>query len=121
MLREPLSESGTKGFRENNRTTITGQWENRLGINKEQWGDSNGDAKCVRGPMGEFTRMVRYRKGTEIVGTIDKGLGPRVQKHGLECRHVMSDVELGLNTTRGDGLNNLEGVGVGGGEHTNKS
>ena len=78
-----------KGIRENNRTTIMGQWENRLGINKEQWGDSNGDAKCVRGPMGEFTRMVRYRKGAEIVGTIDKGLGPRVQKHGLECRHVM--------------------------------
>ena len=23
------------------------------------------------------------------LGTIDKGLGPRVQKHGLECRHLM--------------------------------
>ena len=29
------------------------------------------------------------RKRAEIVGTIDKGLGPGVQKHGLECRHVM--------------------------------
>ena len=29
------------------------------------------------------------QKRAEIVGTIDKGLGPRVQKHGLECRHVM--------------------------------
>ena len=28
-------------------------------------------------------------KQVEIVETIDKGLGPRVQKHGLECRHVM--------------------------------
>ena len=58
----------------------------------KQWGDSNGDAKCVRGPMGEFTRMIRYRRETEraeIVGTIDRGLGPGVQKHGLECRHVM--------------------------------
>ena len=81
---------GNKGISENNRTIITGQWEKPVGDQKvKQWGDSNGDAKCVRGPMGEFTRMVRYRKGTEIVGTIDKGLGPRVQKHGLECRHVM--------------------------------
>ena len=31
----------------------------------------------------------RERKGPEIVGTIDKGLGPKVQKYGLECRHVM--------------------------------
>ena len=81
---------GNKGISENNRTTIKGQWGNRLGIKKvKQWGDSNGDAKCVRGPMGEFTRVVRYRKGAEIVGTIDKGLGPGVQKHSLECRHVM--------------------------------
>ena len=29
------------------------------------------------------------RKRVEIVGTIDKGLGPGVQKWGLECRHVM--------------------------------
>ena len=57
-----------KGIRENNRTTIIGQWENRWGINEEQWGDSNGDAKCVRGPMGEFTRMVRYRRETETSG-----------------------------------------------------
>ena len=59
----------------------------------KQWGDSNGDAKCVRGPMGEFTRMVRYRRETETSGDswnkIDKGLGPGVQKHGLECRHAM--------------------------------
>ena len=32
-----------------------------------------------------------------------------------------ADVELGLDTTRGDGLNDLEGVGVGGGEHTNNN
>ena len=32
-----------------------------------------------------------------------------------------TDVELGLDTTRGDGLNDLEGVGVGGGEHTNNN
>ena len=78
-----------KGITENNRTTIIGQWQNRLGIKRKQWGDSNGDAKCVSDPMGEFTMVVRYRKGTEIVGTIDKGLGPRVQKRGLECRHVI--------------------------------
>ena len=59
------------------------------GSNRNNGDDNNGDAKCVRGPMGEFRKVVRYRKGTEIVGTIDKGLGPRVQKHGLECRHVM--------------------------------
>ena len=47
-----------KGIRENNRTTIIGQWENRLGIKGKQWGDSNGVAKCVRGPMREFKRMV---------------------------------------------------------------
>ena len=33
-----------KGIRENNRTTIMGQWENRLGIIKEQWGDNNRSA-----------------------------------------------------------------------------
>ena len=60
-----------------------------MGIKQKQWGDNNEVAKCVRGPIGEFRRVVQYRKGTEIVGTIDKGLGPRVQKHGLECRHVM--------------------------------
>ena len=43
------------------------QWENL-----EQWYD-----------------IGRERKRPEIVGTIDKGLGPGVQKHGLECRHVM--------------------------------
>ena len=43
------------------------QWENL-----ERWYDIGG-----------------RRKRMEIVGTIDKGLGPRVQKHGLECRHVM--------------------------------
>ena len=32
-----------------------------------------------------------------------------------------TDVELGLDTARGDGLNDLEGVGVGGGEHTNNN
>ena len=31
----------------------------------------------------------RRQKRVEIVGTMDKGLGPGVQKHGLECRHVM--------------------------------
>ena len=30
----------------------------------------------------------------------------------------MCDVELGLDTTRSDELGDLEGVGVGGGEHT---
>ena len=29
------------------------------------------------------------QKRAEIVETIDKGLGPRFQKHGLECRHVI--------------------------------
>ena len=43
------------------------QWENLL-----EWYDIGG-----------------RRKRAEIVGTIDKSLGPRVQKHGLECRHVM--------------------------------
>ena len=33
-----------KGIRGNNRTTITGKWENRLGITKEQWGDNNRSA-----------------------------------------------------------------------------
>ena len=59
------------------------------GSNRNNGDDNNGDAKCVRGPMGEFRIVVRYQKETEIVGTIDKGLRPRVQKHGLECRHVM--------------------------------
>ena len=52
-----------------NRSAIVyvAQWENL-----EQWYDIGG-----------------RQKRAEIVGTIDKGLGPRVQKHGLECRHVM--------------------------------
>ena len=29
------------------------------------------------------------RKQLEIVGTMDKGLEPGVQKRSLECRHVM--------------------------------
>ena len=32
--------------------------------------------------------------------------------------NAVSDVELGLDTTRSDELGDLEGVGVGGGEHT---
>ena len=83
---ESLSERRTK------RTIDRPKWDNRRtgwGSNRNNGDDNNGDAKCVRGPMGEFRRVVRYRKGTEIVETIDKGLGPRVQKRGLECRHVM--------------------------------
>ena len=39
--------------------------------------------------QGWYDIRWRWRwKQAEIVGTIDKGLGPRVQKHGLECRHV---------------------------------
>ena len=81
-----MSERGTK------RTIDQPKRDNRRtgwGSNRNNGDDNNGDAKCVRGPMGEFRTVVRYRKETEIVETIDKGLEPRVQKHGLECRHVM--------------------------------
>ena len=60
---------GNKGISENNRTTIKGQWGKLVGDQKvKQWGDSNGDAKCVRGPMGEFTRVVRYQREMETSG-----------------------------------------------------
>ena len=50
---------GNKGISENNRTTITGQWGNWLGIKKvKQWGNSNEDVKCIRGLMEEFKKMV---------------------------------------------------------------
>ena len=39
--------------------------------------------------LQEWYNIGGRRKRVEIVGTIDKSLGPRVQKHGLECRHVM--------------------------------
>ena len=81
------------GISENNRSTITGQRENRLGDHKR-----NNGAIAMGMPsayVAQWENLERWydiggrRKRAEIVGTIDKGLGPRVQKHGLECRHVM--------------------------------
>ena len=63
-----------------------------MGITKEQWGDNNRSAIVY---VAQWENLERWydigtrRNRVEIVGTIDKGLGPRVQKHGLECRHVM--------------------------------
>ena len=76
MLRESLSERRTK------RTIDQPKRDNRRtgwGSNRNNGDDNNGDAKCVRGPMREFRTMLQYRKEmeqVEIVGTIDKGLGP---------------------------------------------
>ena len=63
-----------------------------MGITKEQWGDNNRSAIVYVAQWENLERWYdigRRRKRVEIVGTIDKGLGPRVQKHDLECRHVM--------------------------------
>ena len=62
VLWESLSERGTidQPKRDNRRTG----W----GSNRNNGDDNNGDAKCVRGPIGEFRMMVRYRKGAETTG-----------------------------------------------------
>ena len=89
---ESLSERRTKELVENNRTNIKGNNENRMGIKEKQWGDNNRSAIVY---VAQWENLEQWydiggrRKRTEIVGTIDKGLGPGVQKHGLECRHVM--------------------------------
>ena len=63
-----------------------------MGITKEQWGDNNRSAIVY---VAQWENLERWydigtrQKRVEIVGTIDKGLGPRVQRQGLECRHVM--------------------------------
>ena len=63
-----------------------------MGITKEQWGDNNRSAIVY---VAQWENLERWydigtrQKRVEIVGTIDKGLGPGVQKRGLECRHVM--------------------------------
>ena len=84
---------GNKGISENNRTTIKGQWGKRVGIKKR-----NNGAIAMGMPSAYVAQWENLQgwydiggrqKRAEIVGTIDKGLGPRVQKHGLECRHVM--------------------------------
>ena len=62
VLGESLSERRTidRPKRDNRRTG----W----GSNRNNGDDNNGDAKCVRGPMGEFRIVVRYRKGAETTG-----------------------------------------------------
>ena len=56
---------------ENNRTIDRPKRDNSRtgwGSNRNNGDDNNGDAKCVRGPIGEFRMVVRYRKGAETTG-----------------------------------------------------
>ena len=72
-----------------------------MGITKEQWGDNNRSAIVY---VAQWENLERWydigtrRKRVEIVGTIDKGLGPGVWKYGLECRHVMRVISLVIDS-----------------------
>ena len=86
--------------RKGNKGISWGQWGYYNGTIREPDGDHKGNNGAIAMGMpsayvAQWENLERWydirgrRKRAEIVGTIDKGLGPRVQKHGLECRHVM--------------------------------
>ena len=81
--------------KENNRTIESTKQDN----SRTGWGSNRNNGAITMGlpsvyvaqweNLEQWYDIGRERKRPEIVGTIDKGLGPGVQKHGLECRHVM--------------------------------